>query len=159
MIPTTQLFQLCEDEGISVSYRDLESEYGGLYLMSKGFVRPRIVLDRSLTVNERLLRCVLAEELGHHFTGAGNCIVAANHAQRVWIDRMEYLAIKWAVDFLVPVKDLVPEIGRRSLHELADLFYVTREFVEWQASRLQEAITERERLELRQDPRDPAFYF
>lgn len=62
----------------------------------------------------------------------------------------EYLAVKWAVNFPVPEDKFILKVGRYPLWELADIFYVTHDFIRWQANRLREALEEKGK----RDPRD-----
>lgn len=143
MVPTSSLFQLCEQHDIDVTYDDLGSNLRGLYVKHPRLRRPLIALHSALRTDERLLRCVLAEEIGHHLTGAGNYMIGYNQNTRVWMDKAEYMAMKWAVDYLVPEDRFVLRVGRYRIHELADIFYVTEDFVRWQVNRLRYVLYEK----------------
>lgn len=149
MIPTERLFAICETEQIDVEYEPVHPRLLGHYLRHPERPRPLITLHPDLSTQERLLRCVLGEELGHHFTGAGAHLAAAHFAERVMLNRSEHRAVRWAVDMLVPLEAFVPAVGAHSLEELADRFYVTQNFIQWQAEQLQTILMERQR----RDPR------
>lgn len=150
IVPTSSLFEICQQQNLDVEYNYLGTNLRGLYIRHPRLYRPLIVLHDSLITNERLLRCVLAEEIGHHFTGAGNYMIGYNASTRIWLDKAEYLAVKWAVNFLVPEDKFILKVGRYPLWELADIFYVTHDFIRWQANRLREALKEK----WKRDPRD-----
>src|SRR5690606_15003722 len=64
------LLSMCKDEGIEISYQPLDQKNGllGLYFRAQDGT-PIIILDKHLERNPRVERCVLAEEVFHHFTG------------------------------------------------------------------------------------------
>jgi len=150
MVPTESLIQICNDEGLDLTYDDLGSNLRGLYVRHPRLYRPLIALHHTLHTDERLFRCVLAEEVGHHFTGAGNYMIGYNQHTRVWMDKAEYLAMKWAVNYLVPEDKFVLRVGHYPIHELADIFYVTEGFIRWQVNRLRDVLYEK----WKRDPRE-----
>jgi Zn-dependent peptidase ImmA (M78 family) len=93
-----------------------------------------IMLNENIRSDERLDRCVLAEEIGHYHTSIGN-ITPRKHMcyrDRLTKDRQELQAIKWAIDFLIPTRlllDVIVENKAVSLQELADYFMVTQDFL------------------------------
>lgn len=149
MVETRELFELCEAEDITVEYGDLGTNLRGLYIRHPRLERPAIGLHNVLHLNERLLRCVLAEEIGHHFTGIGRYLVAYNNNQRLYLNRLEHEAVKWAVNRLVPEDVFIMRVGRYSFEELVDKFFVIPQFIEWQAQRLRDTLQEK----WRKDPR------
>lgn len=52
---------------------------------------------------------MLAEELGHHFTSAGFGIPKQfyNYSERLVITGIEYKALRWAANYLIPENDLL----------------------------------------------------
>lgn len=78
-------------------------------------------------------RCVLAEELGHHYTSAGNNLPVkfSSYRQKMNISRSEYYARKWAALELMPL-DMVKKAlaaGILEVWELAEEFDVTEDVV------------------------------
>lgn len=129
MIPTHFLFQLAEYEGIAIEWRDMH-HVQGIYIHAPGAYKPVIALSNTLHTQERKLRCVLAHELGHHFTTAGNHIIAASKTTSVYATKNELRATKWAVNFLIPTDNFLECIkeGMNS-YELCNYFYVLPEFI------------------------------
>lgn len=151
MVPTSLLFSICQRERLEVEYNYLGTNLRGLYIRHPRLDRPLIELHDSLITDERLLRCVLAEEIGHHYTGTGNYMIGYHNSTRIWLDKCEYLAMKWAVNYLVPEDKFILRVGRYTLEELADVFYVTHDFIKWQANRLRDVLEEKWR---KRDPRE-----
>lgn len=115
-----KLMDIVEKEGIVYQEADLMEDYlKGLYLDNK-----IIISNKIFSIAEK--RCVLAEELGHHFTSYGNIIdlgILTNQKQ-------ENIALKWAYEHLLPVHKLLDahRHGCRSLFETAEFLIVTEEF-------------------------------
>jgi Zn-dependent peptidase ImmA (M78 family) len=129
LIPTYFLYQLAEYEGIAIEWRDLQ-HIKGIYTYTPSMSKPVIILSDKLHNNERKLRCVLSHELGHHFTTAGNHIIAASKTTSVYATKNELRATKWAVNFLIPTDNFLECIkeGMNS-YELCNYFYVLPEFI------------------------------
>lgn len=125
------MFQTASDAGISVEFFDFISPIQGIYICDED-MPPIIGLNRPLRHNLSLLRCVLAEELGHHYTSIGYCIPRKfySYSDRTIVNRNEYQALKWAANYLIPEHDLLDVIGSGLYEpwELADHFNVTEEF-------------------------------
>lgn len=126
------LLTLAEQENIIVEQFPFHHPLMGIYLHESGKV-PIIGLSTFISSNvER--RCIMAEELGHHFTSAGISISTKcefyNYLERSEISRTEYKALKWAANYLMPEHDLLNIIsnGLHEKWELADYFNVTEEF-------------------------------
>lgn len=87
-----------------------------------------ITLNKSAMLSETEKCCVIAEELGHHYTSYGNIL-----DQKCIIKRkQEYRARSWAYEKLVPLDKflLAFKSGIRNRHELADLCGVTEDFLQ-----------------------------
>jgi Zn-dependent peptidase ImmA (M78 family) len=124
-----------EAEGITVKYEALShvpERIYGLYMWSRA-LGPLIILDFSLLQRRRLHKCVLAEEVGHHFTAARSNLLVAHTSYRLEVDmgRDERRALRWATEFLVPDKELFRAIekGYRTIPELAEYFDTTEWFL------------------------------
>jgi Zn-dependent peptidase ImmA (M78 family) len=76
---------------------------------------------------------VLAEEIGHHFTSAGERTPKKHHSMqdRLSIDKCEYKALRRAANYLIPEHDLIDVIseGLCEIWELAEHFDVTEELM------------------------------
>ena len=125
------LFQYAKDLDIIVSFCEMPKHVLGYY--SRTFLPPVILLSNRLKTNRRLLRVILAEEIGHHVTGA--CI---SHPANSEIPPMlqiknkhDHIAIWWATQHLIPISSLIKAIesGLFFTHELAEYFDVTERFM------------------------------
>ena len=126
------LLQLAESENIAVGYSMLKSPILGFYWKPVDAC-PIIGLSFRLHTDRRLHRCVLAEEIGHHFTSSGVRIAKKHHSiqDRLSIDKCEYKALWWAAHHLVPENDLLDIVGEGlcEIWELAEHFNVTEEMM------------------------------
>jgi Zn-dependent peptidase ImmA (M78 family) len=129
-----QMFNVAAREGISIRWCNFEPPIRGMY-WDPIIKNPVIWLDKSLEYNTRILRCVMAEELGHHFTLDRDCLTRTyfNYRDRLAVSRAEYRALRWAAKLLVPGDKLGQAIrdGIRERWELAEYFEVTEEMVEF----------------------------
>jgi len=127
-----KMLEIAESNGIDVEYHSFRRPVLGLYTHIPN-MPPVIGLDKTLNANYRLRRCVMAEELGHHFTSAGEQIAKRYYStfERLTIDKIEYKALRWAANYLVPEDDLLDAIkeGLCEGWELAEHFDVTDEFM------------------------------
>jgi len=125
-----KLFKLADREGILVGFFDLPWGILGAYRSIKG-KPPVILLHKKIKHRHALLRCILAEELGHHFTTAHDLLVFARSYKYLAM-KHEKLALWWATKYLIPFSELVEAVNRGLLltHELAEHFDVTERFME-----------------------------
>jgi Zn-dependent peptidase ImmA (M78 family) len=127
------LLTLAEQENIIVEQFPFSYPLMGIYLHESDKV-PIIGLSTFISSNA-VRRCIMAEELGHHFTSAGISIPGKyefySFIERTEISKTEYKALKWAANYLMPEHDLLNVIrsGLYEKWELADHFNVTEEFV------------------------------
>lgn len=111
---------LAGTDGI-LDVRETELEYGLKGLYCDG----RVWIDKDMTCTDKA--CILAEEIGHHCTSAGNILdqsVAANRQQ-------EYRARAWGYRLLVSLESLIAlsTKGITCRAELADALGVTEWFL------------------------------
>lgn len=112
---------------------DLTSGFKGLYIETP--YRHLILIARDVQTSvER--RCILAEELGHYHTSAGN-ILNQNDIRHV---KQEKRARNWAYTKLVPFFEIIRarKAGVRNRFELADFLDVTEDFVDQSIERYKE---------------------
>lgn len=112
---------LAEHEGeIDVIETPLNDNLKGVYV--DGVVVIDSVLDKASKV------CVLAEELGHHYTTYGNITDQSEIVNR----KLERVARVWGYTKLINPSDLVEahKSGVRNRYELAEFLEVTEEFLE-----------------------------
>lgn len=118
-----RLLNECTQCGIDVHEMDLATK--GLYCDNVIAISKRIK-----TTSEKT--CILAEELGHHYTSVGDILDQSKIENR----KQEKKARGWAYQKLVGITKLIEayKAGCRNRYELAEFLEVTEEF-------LQEAIT------------------
>jgi bifunctional pyridoxal-dependent enzyme with beta-cystathionase and maltose regulon repressor activities len=118
-----------------MSYEELLKEADGENLCvreknlmaSDGLIKNnRIAIRKSIDTNAEKT-CVLAEELGHHYTSVGDIIdqrIAENQKQ-------ELQARMYAYNKLIGLDGLIScyEYGCQNIHEMADYLEVTERFV------------------------------
>jgi Domain of unknown function (DUF955). len=128
-LPFTLIKFACQN-GISIKYCDLEWPIEALYYFRK---RPWIILSNALYQNKSHFRSVLAEEIGHHFTGTGDRIIKADthYKDVVEVGRQEHRAMVWAGRHLIPGEELEKALSRgmRYTWELAEHFCCDEELV------------------------------
>lgn len=94
--------------------------------VSKGRIKGRrIAIDRKLTTTEKA--CVLAEELGHHYTTVGDIMDQTDVSNR----KQERRARIWAYHKLLSLDDLIDsyKFGCRNKFEIAEHLNVTEDFL------------------------------
>jgi len=133
-----ELFQLAEREGIIIEWWDFEPPLEAVYWAAPK-LPPVIGLANSLDYAPRAyFRCVLAEELGHHFTTVGCRIPRTyfHYRDRMEVSRAEYRALRWAAQWLIPLDKLVKAFkkGITEKWEIAEYFDVTESMVSFRLS-------------------------
>lgn len=130
-----KLLKLAESEKIDIIYLPLKKGLWGLYIPGRPGNNPKIYLDIELKDNPklyRLARCILAEELGHHFTGTWSIFKTYNnYSLKRKMSSDDEKALRWATNLLIPTKELI-ELLEEVIHEcidLADYFGVTAWFM------------------------------
>lgn len=128
------LLKLAEQEGIEVDYWDFAPPLEAVY-WSHPSLPPVIGLGKHLFSSRARFRCVLAEELGHHFTTVGNAVPLTfyHYSDRLRVTRAEYRALKWAAYYLLPFDKLKKAFSDGVLlsWELAEYFNVTEQMVKF----------------------------
>lgn len=125
------LFKIAEDNNIIIEYVDFPDNIQGLYYKEDG-CPPIIGINENITSNSRLFTCVLAEELGHHFTTVGDTTAEYySYADRLIVNKKETLALKWASDLLLPLDEIVQAVKDSILQfsEMAEHLQVTESFL------------------------------
>lgn len=119
------VYERIEDE----SYKD------GVNIIKCNFNSPRIkglYCDGTIGISNSIktsveMGCVVAEELGHHYTSTGNIIDMAEVKNR----KQERQARLWAYNKIIGLRGLIDayEYGCRNLYEAAEYLEVTEEFL------------------------------
>ena len=110
-----------EKEGIEYFENNYIGKMKGLYI------------DNTITLNSNIdteaeKKCILAEELGHHFTSYGNIIDQSKIENR----KQERRARAWAYDRLIGINGLINAYkhGYRNRYEVAGYLNVSEQFLE-----------------------------
>lgn len=106
---------------------DVEIFERSMNVKIKGLYADNIIwINKSITQVEKL--CVLAEELGHHYTTVGD-IIKQNKLENI---KQEKQARKWAWNKLVSPLKLIEsfEYGCKSKYEIAEYLNITEGFLE-----------------------------
>lgn len=127
-----EMYLIAEQEKINIKWWNFTPPILGIY-WSAGEHCQVIGLDNTLETDTKLLRCVFAEELGHHFTTAEKCIstVCLNYRDRLYINRSEFKALRWAAEYLMPESKIKMAFrkGFTESWDLSEYFNVTEEMV------------------------------
>lgn len=131
------LYTLAEEQGVVIERWPLTPPLEAVYIKEPG-LPPIIAMSSLIAEDSPKYRAVLAHELGHHFTTAGDTLPCRmySYANRVDQSRVEYRANKWAADFLIPWDKLSAAIraGIVERWEIAEHFRVTEKLVEFKLS-------------------------
>lgn len=125
------LFSLLDKENILFSFCPMPERLLGYY--SRTYLPPVILLSNKLKNTFILQKVILAEELGHHYSGA--CIRHFSNgsipAKLQIKNKIEHKALWWAVQYLVPFESFVEAVnsGLTLTYELSQHFQVTERFM------------------------------
>ena len=133
MITNDAICTLAQEQHITIMLAPLPHKIQGFY--SDFAMNPQIAMNQDLLEGSPEYRSVLAEELGHHFTSAGETPSLAGMAyyDQIQRDRAESKAVRWAADYLIPTEQLLCKVEDCSvscIQELADTFQVTVELIQ-----------------------------
>lgn len=119
------LNSIVNDEGITcIENARLPSRFKGIY---SSYNEDRMILLGHAIQSCAEKTCILAEELGHHFTSYGDILDQTKHEN----EKQELRARAWATEKLLPLDRVVAafEHGCRNLFEIADFLDLTEEFI------------------------------
>lgn len=131
MRPTEELHHLARINGIVLRRYRLPMDRKGFYLHLHYPPVPHIILSPDLRPGSVEYRAVLAHELGHHFTLAGNFAMAGHSEyERTQENRWEVRAELWAIDFMVRSTSLRSLLkARYETWEIADKLLVPEPWI------------------------------
>lgn len=86
----------------------------------------KILINSNMTLTQK--KCVLVEELGHHFTSYGDI----SDLTKVVNIKQELRARRWGYERLVCIRSIIQayEYGCRNIYEMAEYLNVTASFLE-----------------------------
>lgn len=92
-----------------------------------GLIKGRRIAIRKDIESEAEKSCVLAEELGHHYTSSGNILDQTDIMNR----KQEYRARLYGYNLKIGLRGLIQavESGCRNLYEMADFLDATEEYL------------------------------
>jgi len=113
-------------ENIDIVTADLPGNILGLYYNEDSAL---IALNNCLKTKTEQA-CVLAEELGHHFTSSGDLLTDQNIDNTI-VRQQETRAKRWAYKKLIPFDEIIEayEAGCQTLYEFAEYLEVTEGFL------------------------------
>lgn len=108
------------DKDVKVKEKPLKYGFKGLYKNGK------VIIDSNIETSSEKA-CILAEELGHHFTSSGD-IIDQNDIRNI---KQELRARNWAYEKQVGIVAIINsyESGVRDRYELAEYLGVTDQFL------------------------------
>ena len=129
------LLRLAESKSIAIKWWDFKPPLEAVYWRILG-LPPIIGLSYLLKQRSRAhFRCVLAEELGHHFTTSTNTLPQTffHYQDRLEVSKTEFKALKWAALYLIPREDLLYALkhGITKRWDLAEIFNVTETMLDF----------------------------
>lgn len=112
------MYKIAENEKIDVLNFNWTNTKARIFEIDNSYY---IALDKSQIYNNIEEKEILAEELGHYFCNALYYI----DSDKVFKDKCEYRAMKWAYSVLIPLHKLKEKIVQGfNLYDLADYFDV-----------------------------------
>jgi len=116
-----ELVSEAQENGIEVIEMNFQGSLKGLYCENI------IAINHNLKTNIEK-KCVLAEELGHHYTSFGN-ILSTKDIRNI---KQEKVARNWGYEKLVDIPLIIDAYkkGIRNRQEMAEYLNVTEEFLE-----------------------------
>ena len=121
------LYDLAHKEGIIIETIDFnKSDILGVYYKEQGL--PPIIGIHTGIDDYSTHKCILAEELGHHYTSNGD-ITRAKDIRHL---KQEKIARRWSYKKLVNLRDIIAAFnsGARNRYEMAEYLRVTENFLE-----------------------------
>lgn len=114
-----ELLTLSDSENLIVKEKELSGYGGRIY-------KNRIAINRSLPTQVEK-SCVLAEELGHHYTTTGDILDQSNIMNR----KQEYRARLYGYNLKIGLTGLIGayESGCRNFYEMAECLDTTEEYL------------------------------
>ncbi|PMQ02390.1 MAG: hypothetical protein CBR30_01740 [Dictyoglomus sp. NZ13-RE01] len=128
----SNLLKIIEEEGIHIEWWDFKEPISAVYVEINN--SKIIGLRKEIVRSNKKLKCTLAEELGHYFTGSTySKRKPKNYREKIEISKEEYKAKKWQAFYLIPEEEFIKAIkkGIREVWELAEYFDVDEELIKF----------------------------
>lgn len=127
------MYEKLQDEalqhGIDIFEKPMHPRFSGLY-------SEKIIWINKFIPTKAERTCILAEEMGHYHTTAGDILDQTKTLNR----KQEKRARTWAYERLIPLSKIVQahREGVKNRHDLAEYLDVTEEFLEGAINRYRE---------------------
>lgn len=114
-------------ENLKIKYEDLVGIYE-INMSLKGLYKDNIIGISTRLNTDAERRCILAEEIGHHFTSFGDILDQTKMNNK----KQELVARRWAYNLIIPLNKIIDayNYGCRNRYETADFLNVTEHFLE-----------------------------
>lgn len=115
-----KLILKAEEAGIGVVEKNMRDSFKGLYSDNA------ILINSNLSDTEKA--CIMAEELGHHFTTVGNILDQSKIINR----KQETLARRWGYEKRIPLEDIAKAIKDccRSIYDISEYLNIPEWYIE-----------------------------
>lgn len=122
MTKLEKLYDLAHKNNVDIHFFDL-TEVGvlGLNIEKEGLPH-MIFLDLKLKSNNALHLEILAHELGHYFTTISNTLESKNYRERLYNNKFENKADKWACEFLITEEEIINTLNKNitNIYDIAE---------------------------------------
>lgn len=139
------LYRLAEQDGVIVERWPLSSPLDAIYIKEPG-IPPVVAISTRIAEGTAAYNTLLAHELGHHFTTAGEVASCQRYSygDALVANRAEYRATRWAAECLLPLNELreALDCGILERWELAEHFGVTEDLVDFRLSVIRDCLDE-----------------
>lgn len=102
-------------------YEELMATYGELFIEERPMINKGLYGDGCVWIREDMTAvekyCILAEEIGHHKTTAGNILFQKNNVAN---QKKELVARRWAYNLILP-RDLIEDAILNGYTEVWDM--------------------------------------
>lgn len=133
------LYTIARDHGVVIERWPLTPPLEAVYI-KEPCLPPIIAMSSFIAEDSPKYRTVLAHELGHHFTTAGDVLPCKMYSYEDRLDqtRAEHRANKWAAEYLIPWDKLAAALraGIVESWEIAEHFGVTEEMADYRVRML-----------------------
>lgn len=124
-----ELIDIAEKEDIILGIKKLPVDLLGVYYKQPK-KKPVILLDESLKKNPGYLKCVLAEEIGHHFTHKTNKVHYHKYKYESDLKLEEIIADIWSLNYFIGIQTFIILLKEAySLKKISELYEIPVEFV------------------------------
>lgn len=129
-----EMFKIINMENIKLEERKIiYNDMDGLYLKLPDCC-PVIFIRKSILSDMKKYKSILSEELGHHFTTIGDLTIESeNYQEKLYKNKKEILAKKWAANFLISDEEFEQALCNCISNncDICDFFNITDEILRY----------------------------